>query len=377
MKIIIGGDLVPTNSNLDEFNSGNVDNLLGKDLLQIWKSADFRIFNLEVPLTNIKDPIDKNGPNLIAPTSTINGILKLEPSLISLANNHILDQGISGLNSTQECFEKNKIPYVGIGNNLADSYKPFIFERQGFKIGVYACTESEFTLASKEKPGANPFDPLESLDHIRELKNKCDYVIVLYHGGKEHYRYPSPYLQKVCRKMVEKGADIVICQHSHSIGCYEVYNQATIVYGQGNFIFDNSDSEFWKTSLLIQLEIDNFGINIDYIPFVKKQESIRLAIDKEATKILNDFENRSREIIEDGIIESKYEEFARKNIDAYLRSFSGTGKWMSRLDRKLFNGKILKNKYKKSQMLAIQNFIECEAHRELLISGIIQKRSEK
>ena len=43
-----------------------------------------------------------------------------------------------------------------------------------------------------------------------ELKKQCDYVIVLYHGGKEHYRYPSPYLQKVCRKIVDKGADIVV-----------------------------------------------------------------------------------------------------------------------------------------------------------------------
>ena len=79
---------------------------------------------------------------------------------------------------------------------------------------------------------------MESLDHIQNLKDQCDYVIVLYHGGKEHYRYPSPYLQRVARKMVEKGADLVVCQHSHCIGCYEKYKDSMIIYDQGNFIFE-------------------------------------------------------------------------------------------------------------------------------------------
>lgn len=76
---------------------------------------------------------------------------------------------------------------------------------------MYACTEHEFSIVTNYAPGANTYDPLETPDYIRSLKDKCDYLIVLYHAGKEHYRYPSPYLQKVCRKMVEKGADLVIC----------------------------------------------------------------------------------------------------------------------------------------------------------------------
>src|SRR5699024_1436352 len=106
-------------------------------------------------------------------------------------------------------------------------------------------------------PGANPFDPLESFDHIQELKSKCDYVIVLYHGGKERYRYPSPYLQKVCRKFAQKGADLIVCQHSHCIGAYEEFEGSTIIYGQGNFIFNTLNNEFWNTSLLIKVEITN------------------------------------------------------------------------------------------------------------------------
>lgn len=45
----------------------------------------------------------------------------------------------------------------------------------------------------------------------------------------------------------------------------------------------------------------------------------------------------------------------------------GLGKWLLRIDRRLLNGMLLKRKYDKKQILAIQNFVECEAHRELVI----------
>jgi len=196
MVILIAADLVPTKVNNFLFEQGDVISLIGGDLLSIWNSADIRIFNLEVPLTDKEEPIDKWGPNLIAPTSTIKGIQALEPSLITLANNHIMDQGIQGLISTTKILKDYNISYVGVGNNLYEASRPYVLEYGGIKIGIYACAEHEFSIATADSPGANPFDPLESPDHIQLLKEKCDYVIVLYHGGKEHYHYPSPYLQK-------------------------------------------------------------------------------------------------------------------------------------------------------------------------------------
>src|SRR5699024_431430 len=238
------------------------------ELFDIWINADFRLFNLEVPITDKASPISKQGPNLIAPKSTINGIKGLHPSLITLANNHILDQNEQGLFSTSNLLDKNNIHHIGAGENLNKASEPYIFQWNGNKIGVYTCAEHEFTIATENSAGANPFDPLESLDHIAKLKSKCNYVIVLYHGGKEHYRYPSPYLQKVCRKIVDKGADLVICQHSHCVGSFEEYDKGTIVYGQGNFIFNEHNNEFWNTGLLVKVD-DIF--NIEYIP-IKSNE---------------------------------------------------------------------------------------------------------
>lgn len=70
-RIMIGADLVPTESNAELFKRGDARTLVGEELLEKLNSADYTIFNLEVPLTDEQHPIIKCGPNLIAPTDTI------------------------------------------------------------------------------------------------------------------------------------------------------------------------------------------------------------------------------------------------------------------------------------------------------------------
>ena len=369
MELMIAGDLAPTKSNIDLFNNAKINDLLGEDLLALWEAADIRIFNLEVPLVDREDPIDKCGPRLISATSAIKGIKALNPWLVCLANNHIMDQGVQGLLSTINLLKEKEIAFIGAGANIDYARRPYIIEEGGIRLGIYACAEHEFSIAGSQMPGANPFDPLESLDDIEGLKKACDYLIVLYHGGKEHYPYPSPYLQRVCRKLAQKGADLIICQHSHCIGCYEEYDKSTIIYGQGNFIFDYSDSDYWKTSLLLNVKIDK-ELEIEYIPFVKKDNKIRLAKGEKKQEILSAFEKRTKEIQKEGFIEERYEELAEQNIQSYLRRLSASGKWLTRLDYHLLKGRLIKHRYNKRNLLAIENSIECETHRELLIRGL-------
>lgn len=372
MGIIIGADFVPTTTNYDLFANGNVEELVGKELKEILINADYRIFNLELPLTDTATPISKCGPALIAPTSTIELYKKANVNLLTLANNHIFDQGAQGLKSTVDLLNNSGIGMVGVGDTPEAAAQPYVFNYRDKKIGVYACAEHEFSIVSDEAPGANPFDPLESLDHISKLKDECDFVIVLYHGGKEHYRYPSPNLQKTCRKIVEKGADLVVCQHSHCIGCEEKYNNGTIVYGQGNFLFDLSNSEFWQTALLIDI---NEKFEISYIPVKKVERTVALASEEQKQQILSDFLQRSEQIKQDCVVKQKYKEFADQMRDLYLNTFLGARKGfffkvINKLSGHRFERYYLEKRYKKEKILALRNFIECEAHRELILEGL-------
>ena len=371
MNILIGADIVPTNSNMGEFEKGSVRDIVGVELLNLLSSVDYRVFNLEVPLVDVQRPIKKCGPNLIASTKSVQGIKALGVDFLTLANNHILDQGPEGIKSTERVLKEQGISYAGVGSTQQAAATPYIFEKEGVKIGIYCCAEHEFSIVSPQQPGANPFDPLESLDHVRELKKIVDYVIVLYHGGKEHYRYPSPYLQKVCRKIVESGADFVVCQHSHCIGCEEKWNGGTIVYGQGNFLFDDSESEFWQTSLLIQLCFENGAVSVRYIPIEKNGNGVKLASDASRKRIMDDFHLRSAEIQTPSFVADQYAEFAEMFINNYIRSGVPFGQSIiARILNKLSKNTFFVNCVSDSGKLALINYMECEAHRELYLQGI-------
>ena len=374
MSLIIGADIVPTIENSLHFKNGNVEALVGDGLVDVLQKTDYRVFNLETPLTDDDTPIDKWGPALRADCTTIAGIKKLGVNLFTLANNHIMDQGETGLTSTIDLLKKNEISYLGAGENLEQARKPFVKNIKGKRIGFYACAEHEFSIVREKNAGANPFDTLESFDHVVALKAECDFVVVLYHGGKEYYQYPSPLLQKVCRKFVEKGADLVVCQHSHCIGCEEKYANGTIVYGQGNFIFDDCNSPLAEHSLLIKIEDD---FSIDYLPLVKNANGVRLATGKDSKKIIDAFKNRSAQIKEEGFVEKEYAKLASSMLQNYLIVCSGfRHRIICRILNRLTHGRIVKkltSAYSKDELLALRNFIECEAHRELWIEGLLRK----
>ena len=373
MSIIVGADIVPVFSNTELFERAAGKELIGEDLACILDNADYRIFNLEVPLTDEQTPIKKHGPSLIASTQSVAGMKAIGVNLFTLANNHIMDQGIQGLDSTLLTLNRNEISHVGAGANINEAQEGFFFVIGEKKYGVYACAEHEFSIASEKKPGANPFDPIESLDHIVTIKSQCDYLIVLYHGGKEQYRYPSPNLQRTCRKIIEKGADLVICQHSHCIGCKEEYRGRTIVYGQGNFLFTKKQNEYWDTGLLIQIDESN---RIEYIPFRNQGKCIRMAKGKDADAILAAFEKRSNDIKQPGFIDEQYLQFANESISEYILYFKGIhNSILYRCINKMSGQKLrqyIVKKVKQKRGLGLRNYIYCEAHRELLLKGLEQ-----
>ena len=138
MKILVAGDLVPTNSNIEKFENNNFIDEIGEEFKKFWLNSDFRLFNLECPLGEELAPISKSGPNLLAPSSTINGIKSLKPDLICLSNNHILDYGLNGLENTLNILSKENIATVGIIDNIDEVAETYYIEKDGTaKIKIF------------------------------------------------------------------------------------------------------------------------------------------------------------------------------------------------------------------------------------------------
>ena len=297
MKILIGADLVPTEITSSDFERGDIERLFGK-ICDLRKGYDRFIVNLECALTDSENRIKKFGPNLKGPVETAKTIKKLGVTEVALSNNHIFDFGIEGLKDTVAALEEAGIPYFGIGENDTESRKPYFIEAENKKIAIINVCEHEYTYALPNRVGANPFDPFLTMQDIRAARAVSDFVIVLYHGGKEYAEYPSPRLFNLCHEMIYCGADAVFTQHSHCIGCYEVFQGGHIVYGQGNFNFPGAGKsvpENWHTSLLIGLDISE-KIEIEFIPIYDTGYGCDLAEGEQAAEIMAGFESRNKEL---------------------------------------------------------------------------------
>ncbi len=318
MKIVIGADIVPTKETEELFVSQDVRGLFG-DICDIIEKADRTVVNLECALTTADKEIKKFGPCLKAAPKCADALKKLGVTDVMLANNHVFDFGIEGLKDTQKHLERVGLPYTGVGENDTDSRKPYIIEQDGKKIGFINVCEHEYSYALPNRIGANPYDPYLTMRDIRTLRKDVDYVIVLYHGGKEHCLYPSPRLRLLCQEMVENGADVVITQHSHCIGCYEEYKGGHIVYGQGNFHFYwEKMAESWYSSLLVEVTIEH-GLSVKFYPFTGKEKCLQLVTCKDYEKIMGEFEKRNAELL-NGEWKKGWNAFCEKVKETYSRA---------------------------------------------------------
>ena len=324
MKILIGSDIVPGKNNEQLFVDGDIHALFG-DVVNLAASADRVIVNLECALTDSDEAIKKFGPHLKASPACVNALKKLGVTDVALSNNHTFDYGTQGLLDTVDALDSVAIPYMGIGENDVASRAIHTINCDGKTLGIINVCEHEYSYALPNRIGANPFDPFITMQDIRLARSLCDFVIVLYHGGKEYCRYPSPRLYNLAHEMVRCGADVVITQHSHCVGCYEQYEGGHIIYGQGNFNFIPYDGqpkpEGWYTSLLVELDIEK-GIDISFYPLVTTERGCDFAKGDAAREIMSGFIKRNKQL-SDGSWRDGWHEFCLSVAPDYKKVLDG------------------------------------------------------
>ncbi len=319
MKILLCGDVSPTTDNQELFAQCDVQTLFG-DTAQLFADRDVSIVNLECALTESDTPISKIGPPLKAPLGTAQTLAKLGVTHCSLANNHFFDYGRKGAMDSMEALDAAGVGYTGFGKNEADSRKNLVIEKDGQTLCVIAVCEHEYSYALEDRMGSRPFDVIDTAEDIKAAKAKYDRVVVLFHGGKEHCRYPSPRLRKVCHLMAKNGADVILCQHSHCIGCYEEIHGCHILYGQGNFHFvkiAQRNTPGWFDCLAVHY--DTVSDEIKFIPVTGDDNvGIRLANEAESQQILAAFTARNKQL-EDGTWTDGWRQFCEDNRPNYTK----------------------------------------------------------
>lgn len=360
--IAILGDVCPTEDYQKLFDEKTVL----EPLRSIMDSADYSICNLECPATYCTKPIKKTGPNLRAQPECLNMLKSFGIDAISMGNNHVLDYGEQGVLETLSGADNIGLKHFGAGENKNEAEEPLIIEVKGKRITFISFAEHEFNLATDTTAGANWFDPYVSLTQIMSAKQNSDYLIVLYHGGIEHYKYPSPQLQKKCRAIIEAGADAVFCQHSHCIGTMETYQGKPIVYGQGNTVFGyRENSAAWNEGLAFTLYLDEGYVGIDAQLIAAKANGIHLADAEQSKQRLAEWVKDSECLSDVNVIKEQWNQFCKQNEALVLPNYFGRSRMFNKLNRMLKN-KLVETLIGKNRYFVSLAYIRCEAHHEVV-----------
>ena len=363
VKISILGDVCPTNDYREYWDNGTAFDVIGEKI----GGSDLAIVNLECPATKFCKPITKCGPCLRAEPSDVALLKKAGFNLISLANNHIKDFQEQGVLDTINQCKINDVKYVGAGENSEEARKAQFFDVKGKRIGIISFAEKEFNTATETEAGANLFDVYESPEYVVECKKQCDFLIVLYHGGIEHYVYPSSLLQKKCRLLVRCGADVVLCQHSHCIGTFEDYQDGYILYGQGNGVYGyRANDNKWNEGLLIQIEL-NEKTKITPVLLSATQNGLEIADETSSEKRLKIFNEQSQKLQDKEFLKFEWQKFCEKNGALNRPLFYGKNRIYIKLNR-LTKNKLFGFSAKKNREMTTMNLIRCDAWREVMVT---------
>lgn len=219
------------------------------------------LMNLETPFPTHLEARPKAGPNL-AGSFEILAQFGIQNLVLTLANNHMMDYGVVGLHETIDACHNAGFRTLGAGANLDVALQPMIQNIDGVHIGILACAETQFGIATAWRAGVSPICPM-IYQQIHELRERVDIVIVSIHGAAELCLWPSPQWQDLLRSFIDGGASIVHGHHSHVPQGYEEYNNGLIFYGLGNFLVDpvswrSTTNALW--SIIGEIELSKNGI---------------------------------------------------------------------------------------------------------------------
>lgn len=247
--------------------------------------ADGTIGNLEAPLTK-EGKIVKGKP--------VNLTFKIDPEYVSvleylrissvtLANNHITDYGVKGIETTINTLIGHNITYTGISYNLKEALKPITFfdKESQQKIGVFAFNAfTPFSVtANIRRPGSARFDRNSLNFALREFKGKVDGIIIVLHWGIDYESFPIPRLLEIVKQIIDNYPEVIaiIGHHPHLLQPIIEYKGRPIFCSIGNFAFDEP-FPLSRIGCILTLEILNKCVANYSITYTQLEHTQRLSL---------------------------------------------------------------------------------------------------
>lgn len=214
------------------------------------RRPDISIINLETAVTRSCEPVPK-GINYKMHPENVPVLAAAGTDCCVLANNHVLDWGMSGLLETLETLEAAGIPLAGAGRNNQEASAPAVLDIAEnrrvlvFAFGMESAGVPASWTATESTPGVNFLPDLSErttaklATEINAMRRPGDVVVASIHwGGNWGYEISRDQVAFAHRLIDGAGAHVVHGHSSHHVKALEVYRGRPILYGCGDFLND-------------------------------------------------------------------------------------------------------------------------------------------
>jgi len=249
--------------------------------------ADMVVGNLETTITNHTIKTPKTFNYRMNPAHG-HWLQQISLTHANLANNHILDFGVTGMRDTQFYLDKLGIGYAGSGDNIEAASRLQIYTYlKDYKIGIMGAADHyKDWAATKNSPGINYFDltsPSKLIQHVKKAREKVDFLIVCLHWGSNYMDAIPNSMRALGYKLIDAGANIIHGTSAHHILPVESYRGGLIIYSNGDFIDDYAVDPNYRNDLGMMVTLDadlktgNLN-NIQTIPTIIKDMKVDILI---------------------------------------------------------------------------------------------------
>ena len=246
--------------------------------------SDLRVANLELPLTERGVPATKRYV-FRAPPAAAGALRAAGFTLLSLANNHMMDYGPEGLLDTLAALGQAGIAHAGAGRSHGEAHAPAVVTVNGLRIAFLAYVNvpddagsgfsTRATAAGPSAPGV-AWGTVEAVRRdVAAARAAADLVIVSVHAGFEYTAMPNAVQRELARAAVDSGAALVLGSHPHVLQGLEFYRGVPIAYSLGNFVFDLDDDDRRQPGLpsvlsaVLRVTLDRSGVRaLRFLPVV-------------------------------------------------------------------------------------------------------------
>ena len=267
-SLLFTGDILLDRGVRKVIEHHGIDYLFTRQMDSLFRASQVVVGNLECPATSIKAPVQKRFIFRGEP-EWLYALKKHGFTHLNLANNHSIDQGRKGLTDTKENILKAKLEPVGMGKNLQEAAQPTLLTSHPRKVWLIASLGMalENFAYLPDRPCVNTERTQEIITRIRDIKQKDPQavVIVSIHWGGEHTLKPVPSQRLDAHRLINAGADALICHHTHTLQTIERYKGRDIYYSIGNFIFDQQKPLNSK-ACVVKVEVTKDNVKTQALP---------------------------------------------------------------------------------------------------------------